>query len=104
MFSFDASAAESKKLAMYYANQTDLPDLIKFIDGKYTLENKLQAQLIINAFWQITDMAIDDYQADKVVEGISDIEFWMHKLFNKIGGYMIKNGYRDIWEEEARKR
>lgn len=104
MLSFDERAAESKKLAMYYANQTDLPDLIKFIDGKYALENKQQAQLIINAFWQMTDMAIDDCQVDKVVEGISDIEFWMHKLFNKIGGYMIKNGYRDIWEEEARKR
>ncbi len=104
MLSFDEIAAEPKKLAMYYASQTDLPDLIKFIDGKYIPENKQQAQLIMNAFWQMTDMAIDDYHADKVVEGISDIEFWMHKLFNKIGGSMIKNGYRDIWGEEARKR
>lgn len=104
MLSFDESTAESKKLAMHYANQTDLPGLIKFIDGKYIPENKQQAQLIINAFWQMTGMAIDDCQADKVVEGISDIEFWMHKLFNKFGGYMIKNGYRDIWEKEARNR
>lgn len=42
------------------------------------------ADRIIDGFWQMTDLAIEDHQQNKQVEGIDDIEFWMHKLFNKV--------------------
>ena len=54
----------------------------------------------------MTDMAAEDYNQNMQVEGIDDIEFWMHKLFNKVYGYMAKNGFQDEWDKvtDQRKR
>ncbi len=39
-------------------------------------------------------MAIDDHNNDKSIKGIADVEHWVHKLFNKVYGYMTKNGLK----------
>jgi hypothetical protein len=33
------------------------------------------------------------------IMGITSKKFWMHKLFNKVYGYMTRNGFADIWDE-----
>lgn len=52
----------------------------------------------------MTDLAADDYIENKQIEGIDDIEFWMHKLFNKVYGYVNKNGFQDEWDRASDQR
>lgn len=52
----------------------------------------------------MTDLAAEFHLSNKEVDGVDDIEFWIHKLFNKICGYMTKNGFGDLWDEEFKNR
>jgi hypothetical protein len=73
--------------------------LVKFMQGEMQPSSPEQALGIIRGFWQMTDLAVEDYQAEKAVEGIIDIEFWMYKLFIKVIGYLSKQGYGGLWNE-----
>lgn len=98
MLEFNEITLKAKILAEHYAQQVGDELLIAFMRGKKSISNTQEAQTIINGFWQMTDLAIADHHNDLTVDGITDIEFWMHKLFNKVGGYLIKQGYKTQWE------
>lgn len=104
MLEYNENTHSSKVLAAYYARKLDNELLLNFMLGEADLISKEQAESVITGFWQMTDMAIEDSHADKEVEGIADIEFWMHKLFNKVYGYMTKNGYRELWDKSMEDR
>ena len=94
MLEYNQNTQKAKILAEHYARIVGDECLIAFMQGKKSIANTQEAQTVINGFWQMTDLAIADHQNDLVIDGITDIEFWMHKLFNKVGGYMLKNGYQ----------
>ena len=54
---------------------------------------------MIRYFWKMVNLSIDDNDNNVLVEGAEDIEFWMHKLFNKVSGYMEIQGYEELWDE-----
>jgi hypothetical protein len=59
---------------------------------------------VIKGFWQMTDLAIEDNHSNKSIEGVDDIEFWMHKLFIKMNGYMARNGFDELWDASIKER
>ena len=69
------------------------------MSSKAEISKPEEAMKIAKTFWEMTELAIDDNDNDIVVEGVSDLEFWMHKLFNKVSGYLKKNGYEDQWDQ-----
>ena len=52
----------------------------------------------------IDQQAGRNLHADKQIENVVDIEFWMHKLFIKVNGYMTKNGFGHIWNASVDER
>ena len=104
MFEFNENTLKAKILAEHYAQIVGNEFLIAFMQGKKSITNTQEAQTIIDGFWQMTDLAIADHQSDLTIDGITDIEFWMHKLFNKVGGHLIKQGYKTQWEDSLDER
>lgn len=104
MLEYNENTQNSKILALYYANRVGGDLLVEFMGGRVDLSSKEQAASVVDGFWQMTDLAINDNHEGKQVEGITDIEFWMHKLFNKVNGYMTKNGFKDVWDKAMEER
>ncbi len=104
MLRYDEDSQNTKILAMYYARQVGGDALLEFMSGQSDLLSNEQAITIIQGFWEMTDLAIQDNHDDKQIEGIADIEFWMQKLFIKVNGYMTKHGFKDIWDASVNER
>lgn len=99
MLEFNESTENARKLAVHYAELVGDADLVAFMSSATEVTSTDEAKKIIEGFRKMTDLAVGDHHNNVAVEGISDIEFWMHKLFNKVYGYMTRNGFADIWDE-----
>ncbi|OZG75397.1 hypothetical protein BTA51_03195 [Hahella sp. CCB-MM4] len=99
MLKFSESAKNAQVLAIHYARKQGNSLAIEFMSSKIGISNAEEAEILTRAFWEIVDLAIEDNEKGLSVEGINDIEFWMHKLFNKVSGYMTLNGYEDQWDK-----
>jgi hypothetical protein len=104
MLRYDADSKNAKLLAIHYARQTGGELLINFMSGEADLSSTEEAALIIKGFWQMTDLAIADNHANRIIGDVSDIEFWMHKLFINVNGYMTKNGFKALWDAAVEER
>jgi len=104
MLEFNENTKSAQKMAIYYAKKLEDQLLIDFMSSSKELNTQEEAAAVINGFWEMTDLAIEDNNNDKSIEGISDIEFWMHKLFNKVYGYMLKNGFEEQWQRISDQR
>jgi len=104
MLKFDDDSKNAKILAMYYGSRVGGDLLLAFVSGKADIASIEEAKLVIEGFWEMTDLAIQDNSDNRKIEGIDDIEFWMYKLFIKVNGYMTKNGFAEIWDAAANER
>lgn len=104
MLRFDEDSQNSKILAVHYASQIGEEFLLNFMSGNADILSREQALLVIQGFWKMTDLAIKDNHEDRQIEGIADIEFWMHKLFIKVNGYMTKYGFKEVWDASVSQR
>ncbi|WP_444920393.1 hypothetical protein ACJJID_16320 [Microbulbifer sp. CnH-101-G] len=101
---FNKSTKESQVLAIHYAKKLENHLLLEFVSSRKGIESSEEATLIALGFWDMTDLSIEDHTSNKSIEGIDNIEFWMQKIFNKVYGYMVKNGYKTQWQEISNKR
>jgi len=99
MLKFDSDSAKAQTLAVHYSKKVNDDFVINFMSSNTEITTPDEAIKVAKAFWEMTDYAIDDNNNDTIVDGISDIEFWMHKLFNMIYGYLKKNGYEAQWDQ-----
>lgn len=99
MLEFNESTQKAKVLAVHYATQVGDPLLISFMSSETDVLSADQAKRLIEGFRHMTDLAVEDHHHNVSVDGIDDIEFWMYRLFNKVYGYMAKNGFADIWDD-----
>lgn len=101
MLSFTADDAPARLLAVHYAKQIGDTELIRFMSSEIDIESAEAARSIISGFSKMTALAADDFEQDRQIEGIADIEFWMHKLFNKVYGYMSRHGFQNAWDNAS---
>lgn len=104
MLEFNEGTQKARILALHYANRVGGSDLIQFMSSQIDIHSPEQAEKIIEGFWAMTDLAVEDHHANLSIEGVDDIEFWMYKLFNKVNGYMVKNGFGENWERVSSRR
>ena len=98
MLRYTQAEETSKNVAVFYAKKLNSPLAESFFAGEHSPANTTEAVEIANAFWEITELASEDHLNNvPILDGI-DIEFWVHKLFNRIYGYYEKNGYKDVWK------
>lgn len=99
MLDFDLDAAKEQILAIHYAKKVNNQYVIEFMSSKAEIRKPEDAIEIAKVFWEMTEFAIDDNDNNIEVEGITDLEYWMHNLFNKVSGYLKKNGYEEQWDQ-----
>ena len=99
MLKFSPAEESAKLLVKHYCQHLDNAEAREFFSGNLDISSRPQALSIAKAFWEITDLASADHLNDVDVLDDLDIEFWMHKLFNKTQGYFQKNGYADEWTQ-----
>lgn len=98
MLEFNESTRSARILAVHYANKVGDPDLVRFMSSESDIHSLAQGEKIVEGFRQMTDLAVEDHQNSVTIEGVADIEFWMYKLFNKVYGHMVNNGFAEVWE------
>lgn len=98
MLNYSDSDLIVKKIAVFYAEKISDPIAKDFFSGKKTPSNAAEALEIAKAFWLITDLASTDHLNNVPVLDNTDLEFVMHKLFNKVYGYYEKHGFKEQWK------
>lgn len=98
MLKHSDSDLPAKSIAIFYADKIDSPITKEFFNSQKALANKEEALEVAKAFWEITNLASTDRLNKISILDDVDVEFWMHKLFNKVYGYYEKNGFKEQWE------
>lgn len=99
MLNFTNADEQAKAIAHHYCQILKNPLADEFFSGQCSPPTKLEALEIAKAFWEITELASQDHLNGIEILDDIDIEFWMHKLFNKTHGYFQKNGFSEEWEK-----
>ncbi|MES2674572.1 MAG: hypothetical protein V4660_10045 [Pseudomonadota bacterium] len=98
MLNYLAEDETTKNIAIYYANQINNSLAESFFSGKISISSSAEAIQIAKCFWEMTELAVDDYLNDRtVLEGV-DAQFLMQKLLNMVYGYYEKNGFKQEWK------
>lgn len=101
---FNEDEKELKLLAQHYAAMTGDELVIAIFNGDLAISNDDEAQKLVEGFWEMTDLATDDYLHNVAVAGIENQEHWMYKLLNKVYGYCLEQGYGELWRTQSRGR
>jgi len=103
MLEFDEDERNAQVLGIHYAKKIDNKLAIEFMSSITSVSTSEQAEELTKAFWEMVDLSIEDNENDVSIEGISDLEFWMYKLFNDVSGCIEKRGFKKQWDETTRK-
>lgn len=104
MLNYTEAQEPAHILADHYSKDLDNILYRNFILGNAEIQSAEHAQKIIDCFWAMTELAIADNSAGKEIAGVTDIEFWMHKIYQKVSGYMTTHGYNQLWDESHENR
>ena len=98
MLNYSDPDQPAKDIAIFYVKKIHSQIAEEFFSGNISLASAEEAIEVATAFWAITDLASDDHLNDVSILNGVDLEFWMHKLFNKIYGYYERNGFKEQWQ------
>ncbi len=98
MLNYSDSDLPAKHIAIFYADKISNSITKEFFNGQKALASKEEALEVAKAFWEITNLASTDHLNNLSILDNVDVEFWMHKLFNKVYGYYEKNGFKEQWK------
>lgn len=101
MLSYSESDLLVKDIAIFYAKKTNSSITVEFFSGTKSLSNAEEALEVAKAFWEVTDLATTDHLNNVAIFEDVDLEFVMHKLFNKVYGYYEKHGFTEQWKIAA---
>ena len=99
MLDFSGNDQKAQQVAFHYAQEFNEPFLIDLINQKVTVKNSDEARRLAYFFWRIVDAAARDREAGVLVAGERNVQPWVERLLNIIGGYLKKNGYEAEWEQ-----
>jgi hypothetical protein len=90
---------EEKQVALIFADALD-DDVSKEIIERGKINSKAEAVRLSQFFWAMVDLS-----AQRVIKLPFDgsTEYWTEKLYNSLGGYMIRAGFAEEWDEEVDK-
>lgn len=98
MLNYSDADLIAKDIAIFYAKKLNSTIAEEFFSGSRSLANADEALEVAKVFWSITDLASEDHLNNVSVLDNVDLEFWTHKLFNKVYGYYEKNGFKEQWK------
>lgn len=99
MLNFSSDEAPAKLIIQHYCQILENPKAEDFFCGKTNISTKTEALEMAKVFWYIVELTSADHLNDVIILDDIDIEFWMHKVFNKTHGYFLKNGFSEEWKK-----
>lgn len=93
---------EEKTMALFLAERLADAVTIEILQRGY-VSNKNEARHLSHFYSQAVDQAIADEKNDVTFPSQGSADYWTECLYNRFGGYMIKSGYTDIWDNETDK-
>lgn len=95
---------EQKALAVivHYGAILGSPHELECLTGAKSINSAEEALATARLFWQITSLAADECIADAVsLDGV-DVEYWTHKVFNKLYSELVANRFGEQWKQAER--
>ena len=99
MLDFSGNDEKAKLVALHYATQFNNTVVLDLLNQQRGVKNKEEAICLAQFFWDMLDASALDKENGKIVLDESDLQHWMGRLLNIIGGYLKKNGYADVWDK-----
>lgn len=99
MLDFSGKDGKAKDVAFHYARVLDRPLIESIIRDNGNVKNKDDAISLAQFYWEMLDRSAFDSEQGIEVLGEADLQFWMERLLNIIGGYLSTIGYEDEWNE-----
>lgn len=97
MLNFSEHNAPAQYIASHYARITGNDYALRVISQDADITTPEEAEEITRFYWAMVDLAVEDQEQGKEIEGATDLEFWMEKLLNILMGYLNRIGYGDNW-------
>jgi hypothetical protein len=101
MIKFSEHDVYAQKLAIHYANMLGDEYASRVMSLSAEISTQEEAENITRFYWAMVDLAVEDQEHGREIEGTTDLEFWMEKLLNIIMGYLNRIGFREQWAKTS---
>ena len=98
MLDFSGNDAKTKLVALHYATQFDNRVVIELLQNQHGVQNEAEATALAKFFWDLLDASALDKENGVIVLDEIDLQFWVERLLNIIGGHLKISGYADVWD------
>lgn len=89
-------------LINHYAAQVETPSALDFLTGTNSISSADEALAAARLFWEIASLAADECINEAISLADVDVEFWVHKIFNKLYSEMVAKGFGEQWKQAER--
>lgn len=99
MLNFRGKDQKAKQLLLHYAKELGNAFVFDLVDKDLDLRSKEEAVALAEFYWAMLDKSAEDKERGVIVLGELDLQYWMERLMNIIGGHLSKMGYEDQWNQ-----
>lgn len=89
--------SQAQKIALHYAKNLNDDFAYRIILGQQDIVTTQDAIRLIKYFWNMVDLAVEDQEQGKNIEGVVNLEFYAGQVMNIILEYITAKGYADLW-------
>lgn len=95
---------EQKALTLvnHYGAQVETHYALDFLTGAKSISSADEALAAARLFWEIASLAADEWINEAISLADVDVQFWVHKIFNKLYGVMVAKGFGEQWKQAER--
>ena len=99
MLDFSENDEKAKLVAMHYAEQFNNVIVLEILNESRGVKNKEEAKILSKFFWEVLDATAYDREKGNIILGEANLQYWVERLMNIIGGYLKKSGYETEWDK-----
>ncbi len=99
MLDFTGNDGKAKLVAIHYAEEFNNEIVLEILTQPRGVKNREEAITLSLFFWQVLDATARDHENGKVVLDEANLQYWVERLMNIIGGYLKKSGYEAEWDK-----
>ena len=99
MLDFSGNDEKAELVAIHYAEQFNNKIVLEILKTPRGVKNSKETIILSNFFWDTLDATTLDRVNGKIVLDEANLQYWIERLMNIIGGYLKKSGYEAEWDK-----
>lgn len=99
MLDFSGNDQKAKQVVLHYARELDNAFVFDLVNKDLDIRSKEEAIVLAEFYWAMLDKSAEDKEQGVIVLDEPDLQYWMERLMNIVGGYLSKIGYGDQWNQ-----